>query len=600
MQQPTQSSPIKIDSIECFIKAISGRICEDNEVLFYRGHSNEKSEFIPSIARKKGWIENEDVMYNELLSSNPDEFRADLSTFEKLVRMRHYSLPTRLLDITSNPLIALYFACEKTPDKDGEVISIKVKKTEVKFSDSDTVSCIANLARLTAGERDKIAKKATRCIASFRSLAKKKGSEIKSEIDKIINKTGEKLAAKPRSAIKKFSEILIQLADEQRKDIASQIESHDIILAVLSRHHREKILGTIIKYCKIATRLTKEQQIRELSQTFSFYGAPISGLATPEQRENCFHFIGKYSEFLARFPEELRNDVLSILHFFSLFPTKAIQKINAKKVAADMGAFFPDFEKFSESQRTEIFKFSCSGEISFKGHSTQVKDAIIAYSLLLSNLDIDLRQELIDVIKSCSATLADTEPSQRSIIVRFIAGSCGILVKLEPAQRKNVIRATSQYIASLAGIKDKQRREKMATIIIGKLKESIEKKKEAEIKESFVGCGCVGRLVHFIKGEKPFFINCIAPHDLRRIVCVRPKMSNSRIAAQSGAFLLFGQALKLTTRTAKGIVLGEKLIISANRKREIKEQLNSLNINQFTVYPQIDKASEMISEKYRG
>ena len=146
-----------ITSVEGFVRKVFKIPKADDEIIFYRGHSNRTGYMLsPAVFRTDAEQQSESNMFRDLLIINSPDFRDDRSTFEKLVRMQHYSLPTRLLDISTNPLIALYFACKSSPDKEGEVIRFAIKQDGMKFFDSDTVSCIANLAQLSQHDKKAI------------------------------------------------------------------------------------------------------------------------------------------------------------------------------------------------------------------------------------------------------------------------------------------------------------------------------------------------------------------------------------------------------------------------------------------------------------
>lgn len=114
--------------------------------LFYRGHADANYSLLPSIMRSVNLQRNESQLYHELLINCPNDFEKCHTHLEKLVKMQHYGLPTRLLDITRNPLVGLYFACESRPESYGELVLISPKNHEIKYPQSDTVSILASLS----------------------------------------------------------------------------------------------------------------------------------------------------------------------------------------------------------------------------------------------------------------------------------------------------------------------------------------------------------------------------------------------------------------------------------------------------------------------
>lgn len=126
---------------------------------FYRGHYSSQYELIPSVFRKGNWGK-EEYFYHEVAVRSPEFFQGK-THLDKLVTMQHYDCPTRLLDITSNPLVALFFACMNygcdkcNKSNEGVVYVFEELSNNVVYADSDRALMLACLARFS--ENDKLA-----------------------------------------------------------------------------------------------------------------------------------------------------------------------------------------------------------------------------------------------------------------------------------------------------------------------------------------------------------------------------------------------------------------------------------------------------------
>ena len=133
---------IKVDSLDQYVKEVME--FPDNYNLLFRGHTNINYEIKLSLFRAPQFYKNEYMMYQELVLRCPDDFLRCDTHLDFLVEMQHYGLPTRLLDFSFNPLVALYFACE-TRNNTGEVIVYAVKNESILYAKDKTVTMLSCL-----------------------------------------------------------------------------------------------------------------------------------------------------------------------------------------------------------------------------------------------------------------------------------------------------------------------------------------------------------------------------------------------------------------------------------------------------------------------
>ena len=109
----------EIDSVSSFISAV--KMLKDSAdgsstELYFRGQEVEFWDIEPSVFRN-GMLNVEHRLMQIPLQKIPAEFKEFNTMFDIMTKYQHYGMCTRLLDLTTNPLVALYFACKHHGDE---------------------------------------------------------------------------------------------------------------------------------------------------------------------------------------------------------------------------------------------------------------------------------------------------------------------------------------------------------------------------------------------------------------------------------------------------------------------------------------------------
>lgn len=117
-----------INNIAEFVDALRQDNNPENGAVWYRGHAKADWALMPGFMRSAAGLSETTLLSRFRQSAAMLTDRRPSTSFDWMFLMQHYGVPTRLLDWSESPLVALYFAVdeyESYPGQDAAVWCLK-------------------------------------------------------------------------------------------------------------------------------------------------------------------------------------------------------------------------------------------------------------------------------------------------------------------------------------------------------------------------------------------------------------------------------------------------------------------------------------------
>ena len=147
-----------IKSFSSLIEALRKDLSGYADPVWYRGHGKQSWSLVAGFHRLKKATSEISLINKFRQNANLLVEQSPRSEFDWLFVMQHYGVPTRLLDWTESPLVALYFAVTQHPKADGALWILKpielnkqttAKPEEVKYIPSFEDEALKNYSTMS-------------------------------------------------------------------------------------------------------------------------------------------------------------------------------------------------------------------------------------------------------------------------------------------------------------------------------------------------------------------------------------------------------------------------------------------------------------------